>query len=423
MLLVDGARQVGKTYLIDAFCKEHFSNYISINLGLTLKAIASFERASSVEDFLLVVSSYANKPLVSGDTVVFIDKLQLAPQIDFIAMAKGFALDGRYRFIFSGSLLSVSEFKIALDPIGYLYEETMYPLDFEEFMWANSVQEEVISKAKECFKERKAVPDFIHESFMNLFYVYLMVGGMPEVVASYAETKDLAVAHEKQSVIASIYKKDITRYADVALRPYVNLTYDLIPSELWSKSKRFTLGKVAKDYALSRIDNDFLWLADAGVAIPVYNAREPKEPLLLSKNSRLMKLFSNDVGMLCFRLLDTGIAQAILSHQKDINFGGIFENAAAQELHAHGFGDDRLFYSASKKQGEVDFLISYKGKIMPIEIKSGKDYKRHVALDNLFANEDYGIEEAFVFGDFNLQSYARKTYFPIYMIGELDRLG
>lgn len=136
-----------------------------------------------------------------------------------------------------------------------------------------------------------------------------------------------------------------------------------------------------------------------------------------------MKLFSNDVGMLCFRLLDTGIVQAILSHQKDIDFGGIFENAAAQELHAHGFGDDRLFYFASKKRGEVDFLISCKGKIMPLEIKSGKDYKRHVAIDNLLANRDYGIAEAFVFVDFNLESPNRKTYFPIYMIGELDRLG
>ena len=189
VLLVDGARQVGKTYLIFAFCKEHFSNYISINLGLTPKAIASFGRACSVEDFLLVVSSYANKPLVSGDAVVFIDEIQLAPQIDLIAMAKGFALDGRYRFIFSGSLLGVTEFKIALDPIGYLYEETMYPLDFEEFMWANSVQEDVITKVKECFKERKAVPDFIHESLMNLFYVCLMVGGCLKLSLLMLRTK------------------------------------------------------------------------------------------------------------------------------------------------------------------------------------------------------------------------------------------
>ena len=422
VMLVDGARQVGKTYLIENFLRSHFKNYIYINLALNLDAISAFEHAKNVKDFLLVISAFSDKPLVDSETAIFIDEIQMTKEIDFFTIAKGLATETKYRFIFSGSLLGVTEFNIALEPTGYMYEETMYPLDFEEFLWANNVQEDVLDVVKDSFNNRKKVPDFIHEKFMSLFYKYLMVGGLPEAVDTYIKTNDLYSTHLVHKRVETYYKKDVTQYSIEANRPYILNAYDLVPSELSSKNKRFILSKVDDDYSISKCENDFIWLKDAGIAIPVYNANEPKIPLLLSKNTRLLKLFLNDVGLLCYRLLDTGIQNKILAKEKDINFGSIFENAVAQELNSHGFTYNKLFYFSSKKQGEVDFLITYNGNILPIEVKSGKDYKRHVALDNLLRNKEYDIKEGFIFGDFNFSADNKKIYYPIYMIGLLSNI-
>ena len=416
ILLVDGARQVGKTYLIEDFCKRNFENYIYINLALDMNAAKAFAQAKNVNDFLFVVSSFASSPMVPSKTVIFIDEIQLAKEVDFQTMTKGFALDGRYRFIFSGSLLGVTTFNVALEPTGYLYEETMYPLDFEEFLWANKVQQPVIDEVAKCFAERRPVPSFVHEKMISLFYRYLLIGGMPDAVQTYVDTNDLAATHLAHKAIETFYKKDITKYAHEADRPYIANAYEILPSELSSKSKRFVLSKVDKKYSISRCENDFVWLKDAGAAIPVYNVDEPKAPLLLTKNNTLLKLFANDVGLLCFRLLPTGIQEKILAHEKDINFGGVFENAVAQELRCHGFLDDNLFYFSSKKQGEVDFLVTYKNEVLPIEVKSGKDYKRHVALENLLSNKEYGINHALIFGNCNVEINGKRTYLPIYMV-------
>ncbi len=421
VLLVDGARQVGKTYSIDAFCKSHFENYVSINLALNIEAVKAFSQAKSVKDFLLVISAFGDSPLIPKKTVVFIDEIQLAKDVDFQTMAKGLAMDGRYRFIFSGSLLGVTTFNIALEPTGYLYEETMYPMDFEEFLWANNVQEPVLEEMRTAFKNKKTVPSFIHTKLMDLFYRYLMIGGFPEVVNTYIQTNDLAATHLIHKAIETYYKKDITKYAAEMDRPYIISAYDLLPSELSSKTKRFILSRIDKNYSILRCQNDFLWLKDAGIAIPVYNVDKPKIPLLLTKNNHLLKLFANDVGLLCYRLLETGIQEKILAHEKDINFGGIFENAVAQELLCHGFGFNKLFYFSSKKQGEVDFLITYKNEVLPIEVKSGKDYKRHSALNNLLSNKEYGIEKAIVFADCNLEISNEKLYLPIYMVALLQQ--
>lgn len=421
VLLVDGARQVGKTYLIDSFCKSHFENYVTINLALNPEAIKAFSQAKNVKDFLLVVSAFADSPLIPNKTIIFIDEIQLAKDIDFQTMAKGFAIDGRYRFIFSGSLLEVTNFNIALEPTGYLYEETMYPMDFEEFLWANNVQEPVIQEVKNSYDDKKPVPSFIHTKMLDLFYRYLMIGGLPEAVNTYIKTNDLAATHLVHKAIETYYRKDITKYASEANRPYIVNAYDLLPSEISGKSKRFVLSKVDKNYSILRCQNDFIWLKEAGIAIPVYNVDEPKIPLLLTKNNTLLKLFANDVGLLCYRLLSTGIQEKILAHEKGINFGGIFENVVAQELLCHGFGFNNLFYFSSKKQGEADFLVTYQNEVLPIEVKSGKDYKRHSALNNLLSSNEYGIKKALILADCNLEIIENKIYLPIYMIGFLKQ--
>lgn len=419
ILLVDGSRQVGKTYLIEKYCKAHFKNVVEINLAYNKDAIEPLEKAKTVQDFLFVVTSFSKIPLAIGETVVFIDEIQLATKIDFLTMAKPLAQDGRYRFIFSGSLLGITEFNISLESTGFLYTETMYPLDFEEFLWANGLQETSISLMKECFSTRKAVPDFLHSKLLDFFYRYLLIGGMPETVDSYIKSNDLPSINTIHKSIEQHYVADITKYAPMEERAMIRLAYDLLPSEISSKSKRFTISKLGDQRKISKAQNDFIWLSQAGVAVPVYNVDEPKVPLLLSRNNRLLKLFSSDVGMLSYRLMDTDVQRKLLAHEKSINYGAIFENAVSQELLAHGFKEQ--YYFSSKKQGEVDFLLTYKGNVLPIEVKSGKDYQRHVALDNLLANKEYEIPEAFIFSDANIRVIGKKTYFPIYMIGCMER--
>lgn len=419
VLLVDGARQVGKTFLIEHFCKQHFSSFLEINLSTRPDAIEPLQKARTVEEFLFALTSFSSVPLKPKETAIFIDEIQLATQIDFQTLAKPLSLDGRYRFVFSGSLLGVTEFNTALDPTGFMYTETMYPLDFEEFLWANKIQDGAIEKAKECFEKRTPLPSFLHQIFLDQFYHYLVVGGMPEVVNSYVERQDLPTLRIIFKSIEQHYLKDITKYAPKEERPMIRSAYEVLPSEISSKSKRFILKNLGKRSSVSRESNYFVWLSSAGIAIPVYNVDEPKTPLLLSRNSLLLKLFSSDVGMLSYRLMDTGIQQKILGHQKDINFGSVFENVVAQELTAHGYRD--LYYFSSKKKGEVDFILEYKGDVLPVEVKSGKDYKRHVALDNLLSNQNYDIKEAFVFSDANIETRGNKTYFPIYLIGCLEK--
>lgn len=419
VLLVDGARQVGKTFLIREFCKDNFTNFIEINLATEPDAIAMLEKAKSVSDFLFAITAIADAPLIEKNTVIFIDEIQKAKDIDLIGLAKPLALDGRYRYIFSGSLLGVTEFNIGLEPTGFLYSERMYPLDFEEFLWANSIQQEVIDKVKECFDNKTEVPSFIHDKFIDLFYKYLLIGGMPEAVSCYLEKNDLKALNIVFKAIEQHYLRDITKYAPVEERAYIRQAYSILPSELNSKSKRFTLSRIDKVNKLKRIDNSFLWLSDAGIAIPVYNVDEPKAPLYLAMNNRLLKLFSSDMGMLSYRLMDTDTQKKILSHEKNMNYGAIFENAVAQELYCHGF--DELYYFSSKKQGEVDFILTYKGDVLPLEIKSGKDYSRHVALNNLLSNKEYEINQAYVFYDGNIKRKDKITYFPIYMIEFLRR--
>lgn len=419
ILLVDGARQVGKTFLIKEYCRSHFPNFVEINLAEQREAIKPLEHASTVSDWLFVISAFSKTPLVEKQTVIFIDEIQMARKIDFLTMAKPLALDGRFRFIFSGSLLGVTEFNTALEPAGFLYSEKMHPLDFEEFLWASNVQQTVIDKVKECFENRCEVPDFVHKIMMDHFYRYLLVGGMPEAVQAYVDKNDLSALEVIYKAIEQHYVRDITKYAPAGSRINIRNAYNLLPSELNSKTKRFTLSKIGSQYRLEKVENDFLWLSDAGIAIPVYNVDEPKIPLLMARKSRFLKLFAADCGLLCYRLMETGIQKKLLAHEIDINYGAIFENAVAQELSAHGF--DEIYYFSSKKQGEVDFLLTYHGEVLPIEVKSGKDYQRHLALNNLLANEEYGIKEGFIFANANVMNDENKTYFPIYMIMFINR--
>jgi hypothetical protein len=413
-LLITGARQVGKTYIVRQFLKQRFPHVVEINFLEKRETRELFADAKDSKDILLRLSAIVDQPLIKGETVFFFDEVQECKEM--ITAIKFLVEEGSYRYVLSGSLLGVELKDIRSVPVGYMEIMEMYPLDFEEFCWANGVSEHVLSTVEELFWERLPVDDIVHRKLMELFRLYLIIGGMPDAVSTYVETNNLRQVIEIQNGINRLYKQDIAKY-DWQNKLHLEDIFELIPSELNSKNKRFILKNLNENFKFSRYENSFLWLKDAGVALPVYCADEPLIPLRLSRATNLFKLFLADVGLLAAMYAD-GLQLDILKGKTDINFGAIYENVVAQELKAHGFD---LYYFNSKKQGELDFLIEYEGKVLPIEVKSGKDYKKHSALNNVLQNKRYGIEQAFVFCNGNVSVQKQTVYYPIYMIAFLKK--
>ncbi len=412
-LLVTGARQVGKTFIIREFGKQ-YDSFVEINFYENIAARALFENARDSKELLLRISAIAEAQLIPGKTLIFLDEVQECKEI--VTAIKFLVEEGSYRYILSGSLLGVDLKDIRSVPVGYMDVLEMYPLDLEEFALANKVSPKVLDALRSAFDEKTEVDPIVHEKMMELFRLYLIVGGMPAVVMRYLETNDLREVVKLQRSIVTMYKRDIARY-DPEEKLYLEDIFDLIPSELNSKNKRFILKDLNENTKFSRLRNSFIWLRDAGVALPTFCAKEPAAPLKLSKSTNLFKLFLADVGLLASMYMND-IQVKILKREKDINFGSVYENVAAQELKAHGF---ELYYFNSKKQGELDFLIERAGAVLPIEIKSGKDYTKHAALSNVLANEDYEIPEAFVFHNGNVAVAGKIRYYPIYMLMFVDK--
>lgn len=413
-LLITGARQVGKTYIIRKCAKEHFESVVEINLFENVNAKELFADFNNSKDILLRISALTDQPLIKGKTLIFFDEVQECKEL--VTAIKFLVEEGSYQYVLSGSLLGVELKDIRSVPVGYMDVLEMYPLDFEEFCMANQVSEAVMESLRDCYDRVLPVDGLIHEKMLELFRLYLIVGGMPDAVSTYLKTNNLQEVVTVQKNINILYKRDIVKY-DPDNKLYLEDIFELIPSELNSKNKRFILKNLNENFKFSRYEHSFLWLRDAGVALPVFCAAEPTAPLLLSKATNLFKLFMADVGLLAAMYMN-GLQLKILNREKDINFGSVYENAIAQELKSHGFD---LYYFNSKKQGEVDFLIEYEGEVLPIEVKSGKAYARHVALNNIMGNERYKIPKAYVFSNENVKQEGKIRYYPVYMIGFLKR--
>lgn len=408
-LLVTGARQTGKSFSIRQFGKTHFRHFVEINFIEMKGAAKALSEAKNTKDLLLRISAITNQSLVEGQTLIFFDEVQECPEI--VTNIKFLVDDGRYRYIMSGSLLGVELKDLRSEPVGYMDIKEMYPLDIEEFFTAVGVSDIVWENVRKAWGDKHPVDSFVHSKLMELFHLYLVVGGMPAVVQKYVETNNLKTVLAEQKAITLLYKRDIAKY-DPQNKLYLNEIFELIPVELNSKNKRFILKKLNENMKFSRYENSFIWLKEAGVALPVFNVESPTIPLKLSRSRNLFKLFQNDVGLLASQYSDEDIQLRLLSNDKNINFGAVYENAVAQELHAHGLD---LYYFNSKKQGELDFVAEINGKVVPIEVKSGKDYQRHNALSNVLNNKEYNIQQAYVFSNDNVSQHGDVLYFPIYM--------
>ncbi len=406
-LLITGARQIGKTYSIREYGKK-WKRFVEINFIENEEAATAFKDARGTEDLLLRLSALTNIPLEKGNTLIFLDEVQACPEA--VTAIKFLVDEGSYRYIMSGSLLGVELKNLRSEPVGYMGIKEMYPLNLEEFIRALGISDAVMEHLRTAWENVTPVDNFIHSKMMQLFRLYLIVGGMPAAVDSYIKSNNLQNVMQVQQDILSLYKRDISKY-DPKNKLAIGEIFDMIPSELNAKNKRFILKNLNEHAKYERYHNSFLWLKNAGVAIPVYNVEEPKQPLLLARSRNLLKLFLCDVGLLAAMYAD-GIQLRVLSGDNGLNYGAIFENAVAQELVAHGMNP--YFYN-NKKRGEVDFVVAYEGEVLPIEVKSGKDYEQHRALANLMSCKEYRLPRAIVLCNDNMSSSDRLIYAPIYM--------
>ena len=406
-LLIEGARQIGKTFSIRQFGKK-FKTYIEINFIEQPEAISLFKDLSNTKDLLARLSLFTKQKLIKRDTLIFFDEVQICPEV--ITYIKFLVDEGSYNYILSGSLLGIEINALRSVPVGYLTIKRMFPLTFREFALNLGLNSSILENLETSFKEKKPVDDFIHKKMMELFRVYLVVGGMPAAVNRYIETNNLNEVIDIQNQIVNLYKKDITQY-DKNNKLAIAQIFELIAPQLNSQNKRFIIKDIKSGVKFDRYENSFLWLKDAGFALPVYNVETLKIPLKLSKSRSLFKLFMSDVGLLASEY-SQGIQLKIISGDDKLNYGAIFENYIAQELTAC---EHDLYYYNNKKRGELDFLIEYDGEVLPIEVKSGKDYKVHRALSNIMDCGEFNLNRALIFNNSNLKVEGKLTYAPIYM--------
>lgn len=408
-LLVTGARQIGKTWLIREEIKKSGYTKFEVNFIDQPDMIEYLNAEMSAEDFLLKLKLIMPENCKPHKTVVFFDEIQKCPEI--VTKIKFLVDEGSFKYAMSGSLLGIELKGIASAPVGYLTILRMYPMDFEEFMVANNVSAATLDMLKEKYETNSPVDELIHQKLLSMFFVYLIVGGMPDAVKTYIATKDIREVDKIQRDITTLYKEDFSQYEQEDKKLKLKSIYDIIPAELNKQNKRFIFTMLDKELKFDRYENSFLWLKDAGVVLPVYNVDAPVIPLMTSKSSNVFRLFSSDIGLLTSAYpAETKIE--LINKNAEVNNGAHFENAVAQQLTANGF---EPYFCKKKNIGEMDFAIEMSGKVIPIEVKSGKAYKSHKALDNFMNITDYHLNKAYVFSVENVETDGNITYLPIYM--------
>ena len=415
ILLIDGARQVGKTFIVRRVGKRMFENYIELNMVEDLLGMRLFANVKTVEDFYLQVSMLEGAKMKDKkNTLIFIDEIQAYPHL--MTLLKFLSQDDKYTYVASGSLLGVTLSETTSIPMGSIRKVRMFPLDFEEFLYANGMNEIAISAMKKKFKCLQPLDEATHNKMMDLFRKYLLVGGLPDAVNVYLSEKNIQSVREIQSEIREYYQVDASKYVEPN-KLKIRRIYDLIPSNMENKKKRVIAqnienkkGKKFQDYS-----DEFEYLISAGIALNVQAISNPVFPLIESAGKNLLKLYLNDVGILTGVLYGNNI-RAILDDEKSINLGSVYETVVASELIAHGH---KLFYYDNRAKGEVDYLIDdYDSlSVFPIEVKSGKDYTVHSALNTFTQNEDYRIKKAYVVSNERQIIIKDKIiYLPIYYI-------
>lgn len=408
-LLVTGARQIGKTWLIrEEIAKSGYRKF-EVNFIDQPDLVDYLNVKMSANEFLVKLKMIMPEDCKPQETVVFFDEIQKCPEI--VTKIKFLVEEGSFKYVMSGSLLGVELKGITSVPVGYLTVLRMYPMDFEEFMIANSVSKTTLEMLKAKFETCQPVDEFIHQKLLSLFFIYLIVGGMPDAVKIYIATKDIREVDKVQWDIVALYKEDFSQHESEDKKLKLISIYDIIPAELNKQNKKFVFTMLNKELKFDRYENSFLWLKDDGVALPVYNVEAPVIPLKASKSSNVFRLFSNDTGLLT-SAYPAETKLELINKNSEVNNGAHFENAVAQQLTANGL---EPYFCKKKNIGELDVLVEMDGKVVPIEVKSGKAYKAHKSLDNFMKISDYHIEKAYVLSVANMEQEGSVVYLPIYM--------
>lgn len=419
IMIINGARQIGKSYIIryvgSELLKDKFTNYIEINFVEDSLKDKLFENVNNKEDFYFQLSMIAGDKMKDKDnTLIFIDEIQQYPQ--FLTMLKFLKQDDRFTYICSGSLLGVTLAKTPSIPIGSIDVVYMFPLDFEEFLLANGFNDYAINSLKIKFENLESLEESTHNKVLDLFKKYLLIGGLPDAINSFINKKNIVEVRKIQSDIYDYYGDDASKY-DKEHKLKIKRIYDLIPSSLENKKKRIVIQDIenVKGKRFSSYQDEFDYLINSGIALEVKALSTPAFPLIESSGKNLLKLYLNDVGILTNILYKNNI-KAVLSDERSINLGTVYESVVASELKAHGYN---LFYYDNKANGEVDFLIDdYNNlSVVPLEIKSGKDYRIHSAINKFLSNKDYNVKKGYVLS--NERKILKKDniiYLPIYMI-------
>ncbi len=413
ILVIDGARQIGKSFIIRETGKKFFKHFVEINLKDDSEGDKLFESVRTTEDFYLQVSAlYGNNLGDVSDTMIFLDEIQVYPHL--LTMLKPLKAEARYRYICSGSLLGIT-LQHTFIPMGSIDEVKMFPMDFEEFLLANNVGKDVISYLRKCFVDQTPPSEGIHKTILGLFKRYLLSGGLPDSVKAFVEAKNVYTMRENQALTYKYYSDDAAKY-DKEHSLKIRRIYDYLPSYMENKVKRIQFKKIedAPKASMGRYQDEFDYLLSSGCVLGAKAISNPVFPLCESASKNLIKLYYNDVGLLTNLLYKNNI-DAVLNKDSGVNLGSVYETACAMELSAHGHD---LYYFDSKKVGEVDFLINdYENtSILPIEIKSGNDQNNFRAIPKL-VKEPYNLQKGYIFGNENaVSSKSNLIAFPIYMI-------
>lgn len=422
ILLIDGARQVGKTFIIREVGKKLFKNFVEVNLLQDWKGEKVFKNIQTLSDFYLQLSVIGGNQLNhADDTLVFLDEIQAYPHL--LTMLKFLRQDNKYTFVASGSLLGVTLSQTASIPIGSIHVMQMFPLDFEEFLIANNVGKDMLENMRQLYQKESELSEENHNIIMKMFKRYLLCGGLPDAVNVFLETNNIVKLRKVQSEIHRYYGMDASQY-DSEHRLKIRRVYEYIPSALENKKKRIVFKEIEGGGKKTFYDyqDEFDYLINASIALEVKAISTPKFPLLESVKKNLLKLYLNDVGILTCLLYQNNF-NAIFNDETSINLGTVYESVVAQELTAHGLS---LNYYDNKQNGEVDFLVDDFNSlsVLPIEVKSGKDYTKHSALTRFLSNPDYSVKRGIVFSNHRqVRKKGDVLYLPIYyvmFIGQTD---
>lgn len=413
-ICIFGARQIGKTTSLLQFANENFEKVILLNFLTFPEAKTIFSDSLDPEKIFMQIELLTKTTIIPKKTMIIFDEIQECPNAR--TAVKFLVEDGRARIGETGSLLGVRIEGISSIPVGYEMPVSMYPLDFEEFLWGASVSDEIIDLLKRSIREKKTIPEFIHERMLEYFHQYIVIGGMPEVCQRYFDHHNFEEAIETQKTILNTYRNDIIQYADRNDRVRILEVFEQIPAQLNKQNLRFFLNQItgSKNPRFSQYENCLYWITEAGLALPSFNVEEPQIPLKLNEKRNLFRLFFLDTGLLCsnYERIQISLLQGDLS----INWGSILENAVAQSLTAQNIP---LYYFNTKKFGEIDFVCQIDQHVHLVEIKSGNDYKKHSALSKVASVSNWVFDQSFVFCKGNIEEENGILYLPYYLIGFL----